>query len=281
MSQLVLRVQGEAFSNSKYDLRLVEQVLTNYRQIIDPSVALLLGHKTLAARIKSQIHYQVSFKEGSWDVLTEFVIENWEFFAVLVSQRDALQLAMKVAQMISGIFSLRRKWTNVLENNLEPKISSGGDVNLNDVKMEGNCTININPVILPAAEATKGPVDRLVKSVDGTELALIEFQAEEIVTQVTSEDLRITGTQRVELPSLLDITGRLDVIAFTAHKGQLITGIGRYPVIWDEDLRPRIRQFADREGITFRVRPIIDRRRFREEPIGFHILRCWEQQLSL
>jgi len=63
--------------------------------------------------------------------------------------------------------------------------------------------------------------------------------------------------------------GRLDVVAFSFHKGAVISDGERYSVEWDENIRTKIKKFADKEGILFRVRPIIDRKRLETTAIGF------------
>jgi hypothetical protein len=42
-----LYVQGEAFSKKSYDLRKLELIISNYRQVIDQILPIPLGQKTL------------------------------------------------------------------------------------------------------------------------------------------------------------------------------------------------------------------------------------------
>lgn len=286
MSEILLKVEGEGFRPNKYDLRSTEKILTNYRQIIDHLVPLIVGQKTLTDRLRSEITYETSFKPGSLEVWLDFVLPAAGIVAAAASEGGGFIIAQKLSHLLNVVLDFRRLYTDFLEKGQKPKIGLNIQdipqvtVNLENVNTGGG-DINISPIILPAASTTRSAVDRLVGSVDGSIVETILVQAEESKTLLTNEDQRIVGTQKEELPDFFEIFGRLDGVAFTAHRGSLVTDSGRFPVTWDDEIRDKIKALVDQEGIAFRVRPIIDHRRFKDDPVAFHILNCWDPQTRL
>jgi len=283
MSEILLKVEGEGFRPNKYDLRSTEKILTSYRQIIDHLVPLTIGQRTLTDRLKSGIKYETSFKPGSLEVWLDFVLPAAGILAAVASQDGGHLISQKMSRLLSVVIDFRRLYTDFLEKGKKPKIGINIQdqpqvtVNLENVHTGGG-DINISPIILPAASTTRSAVDRLVGSVDGSVVEQLLVKSEDIETIITSKDQRIIGTQKEELPDFLEIIGRLDGIAFTAHRGSLVTDNGRFPITWEEDIRDKIKSLADQDGIAFRVRPIVDHRRFKDDPVAFHVINCWDPQ---
>jgi hypothetical protein len=282
-NQILLHSEGFAFEDRKYNLRSFEQIITNYRQIIDHTVPLVLGQKILTSKIKKEITYRVSIDSGSLDILLEFIHQREDVIALFAID-GGYTLATAISKIIDSVINLRRIFTTILENNQKPKINIDNSISI-DKSVEahietGDITIN-NPTIILAAENTKPPLDRLIRSIDGENVRFVDFKHENIITSIKEEDIRITGTQKEELSSQIEISGRLDMVAFSSHRGHIVTAGKRFPVTWDEEIRSKIQRFADTEGVVFRVRPIIDRRRFKDDPIAFHIINCRYPQTEL
>ncbi len=116
---------------------------------------------------------------------------------------------------------------------------------------------------------------------DGDLVSSVELTNNEQQVMLTHDDVRITGKQKEELPSHIEIVGRLDMVAFSSHRGMIDSGNRKYPVTWDANLRNKVQKFADVEGINFKARPIIDNRRIKDNTIGFHLIDCYNPQLSM
>jgi len=290
MSDLLIKAEGEAFEKGKYDLRIVESLLTNYRQVLDQTIPYCIGYKTLSETIKHDMRYEIEIREGSLEVLLNFAIENADTIQENLPLLGALGsdggnlLSQKVTQIIDGVLKFRRIWSNLLNDDIKPKIQNQPQINLhlNDVKNDHG-TINVNPIILMAAEGTKSPIDRIVNKVDGRQLENVQIQSDapDLRAVIKPSDKNILGSQKEELPNQIDIPGRLDVVNYRTRKGKLSTSSGKYPVSWEENIRSTIHDLADKDGIMFSVRPVIDHRKFRNEPVGFHIIRCWNPQLPM
>jgi len=286
MSEILLKVEGEGFRPNKYDLRSTEKILTNYRQIIDHLVPLTIGQKTLTDRLKSEIKYETSFKPGSLEVWLDFILPTAGIIATAASQDGGHLIAQQLSKLLGVVIDFRRLYTDFLEKGEKPKLGINIQdqpqvtVNLENVNTGGG-DINISPIILPAASITRSAVDRLVGSVDGSLVEQLLVKSEDTETIISSEDQRIIGTQKEELPEFLEIIGRLDGVAFTAHRGSLVTDNGRFPITWEEEIRDKIKSLADQESIAFRVRPIVDHRRFKDDPVAFHVINCWDPQSRL
>lgn len=278
---LRLFAEGEAFTKTKFDLRKLEVVISNYRQIIDQILPLTLGQKHITDRIKREIKYEVEIKNGSLDVLLEFVWEHKEELMSLFGVDGGASLSYVILKLMKSTIDLRRKFTKILEKGINVKIIINRNVH-NDYSTKinnDNSKIEINnPLILLAAQNSKPPLDRLIVGIDGKQIDKINIETEETEVKLTHKDLRITGKQTQELNSDVELFGRLDMVAFSSHRGNIETGGRKYPVTWNEKLRRKIQQFADVKNIVFKVRPIIDHRRFKEEPIAFHIIDCWDPQ---
>lgn len=99
--------------------------------------------------------------------------------------------------------------------------------------------------------------------------------------RLTMAQQNIIGRQREELPTTLNVVGRLDVIAFSSHRGTIISDNERFNVTWDEQIRTKMQKIADIEGVVFKVRPVVDHKRLDSEAIGFHVLDCGIPQSNI
>lgn len=280
---ILLYAKGEAFEGGKYDLRSLERILSNYRLIIDHVLPLVVGQKTLTDRIRSDVKYEIEIGNGSVEIILNFIVEHPELLAVL-SYDGGYALAEAVAKIIHYAVELRRALTKILDNGLRPRIQIDNSINIDNSVTHNITTGDIhinNPQYIVAADQTKAPLDRLIRSIDGSYVSDISLAHKNLSTRLSVNDHEITGTQQKEISSYIEVLGRLDMAAFQSHRGHIITGSKHYPVTWDEQIRPKIREFVDREGIIFRVRPIVDQRQFHGEPIGFHLIDCWEPQRKM
>lgn len=281
--------KGEAFEDGEYDLRATERLLTNYRRLVDVMLPLALSQKTLTKKLQKEIKYKVSFKQGSWITTLQFALEHKEIFAAIAASDNAgYYLAEHVAKLIDSSFDIWRKFDEILTNGYKPKIQiasdnhQNSDFNIGDISgVNGNIIIINQPIQIVAAQLSKPVLDSLVKSIDGNTIESLSINSSKSKTLITSDDIRITGSLKEELANNIEIIGRLDMVAFSAHKGNLLTGNGRHPVTWDEEIRNEIKNHADTEGMAFTVKPVIDNKRIGDEPIGFHILRVRDPQGAL
>lgn len=286
MPEILLKVEGEGFKKNRYDLRSTEKILTSYRQIIDGVIPLIIGQKTLTERLRSDIRYETEFKHGSLEVWLDIVLPSAGIFATVIGNDGGYFIAQKVSRLINVVVDFRRIYTDFLEKGEKPKLGLEIQnqphitVNVNNIN-SGEGDIKITPIVLPAAINTKASIDRLIGVVDGYIVDNVIVKSDEAESQITNEDQRIIGTQKEELPNFIELMGRLDSAAFTAHRGSLVTDSGRFPITWDEEIRDKIRTLVDREGMLFRARPIIDHRRFKDDPVAFHIINCWDPQSRL
>lgn len=279
--------EGSAFEGGRYDLRAVERLLTDYRRLVDQTLPLALGQKTLTDRIRSEIQYQVRFETGSWRTLLQFLYENKDVFAAVAAVDGGGYFASEyISKLVHAVIELRRWFEEQLAAGRKPKVQLASENKIEvPVKIENVSTrggdIIVQPVVLIAAELTRHTLDNIIKAVDGDRVRKLTIKAPETKTTITSNDQRITGTLRQELPKTMDITGRLNVVAFDSHRGQLVTENGTFPVTWDDSIRRDIHRYADTDGIRFTVKPIVDNKRFRDDPIGLHILKCRQPQGKL
>jgi hypothetical protein len=71
------------------------------------------------------------------------------------------------------------------------------------------------------------------------------------------------------------------MIAFSSHRGTIVSDNESFPVIWDEEIRSHMQSIADTEGIIFTVQTIIDHSKLHKQAIGFHVLKCENPQSEL
>ncbi|MDK9704787.1 MAG: hypothetical protein OEL20_16795 [Sulfuritalea sp.] len=277
-------VDGGAFAEGRYDLRSVERLLSDYRRLVDQTLPLALGQKTLTRRIRNEVGYEISFKQGSWITLLEFAIEHKELLAAASAADGGTHfLADYISKLIHAVLELRRMFEERHSQGEKPRIQLASNnsvsvpIHLENVRTNGG-NIIVSPVVVIAAEATRATLDSIIRAVDGTRIRNVSVRSRKTKSTITKEDLRITGTLKEELPNTLEVVGRLNVVAYDSHRGQLLTENGRFPVTWDERIRRDIHDFADTDGIAFVVKPVVDHRRFKEDPVGLHILSCRQLQ---
>ena len=284
--KLVLHAEGSAFKDGQYDLRTVESIITNYRRTLDATVPFAFKHKTLTRKIKHNLTYRTSFQEGSIEIVIDFLIQNSDAIAVIGASDGGIQIAQKTGQLINSILKFRRIYNDLLENGIKPKIKinfgtdNSKNYDLSNIRTDGG-DIYINPTIIPYTISSQTPINKLIKSIDGEKLTDITIQSKNTATKITQDDIRITGTQKEELPKNIEIVGRLDVVAFSSHRGKLILQEKTYRVTWHEEIRKKIHDFADMDDITYLVKPVVDYKRLTDDPVMFHIVNCWEDQQRL
>lgn len=284
---LVFLVEGSAFEATGYDLRLVERLLTDYRRLVDNTLPLAVGQRTLTDKIRQAVTYQVTFERGSWRTLLELVLEHKELLAAIAAVHGAPeQLAQYVAKVINGVLELRRILDAFLEKGEKPNVKLASEnqvsvpISFSNVQTNGGDII-VSPVILMAAETTRSTLDNLINAVDGRRVTKIKVKSGATETTIRPDDRRLTGRLREELPKTYSVFGRLNVINADSHRGRLVTERGTFPVTWEESIRDQIRDVVDRDRVVFKVRPIVDNRRLKDSPIGLHIVSCEQPQGEL
>lgn len=277
--------KGLAFSDGIYDLRTLESVISNYRKILDRLVTVQLGKRQVSRDLRSQLGYQVQIRAGSIELLVKFLLEHKELLVVFAADggytlseivvrllRDAIDLRKKASELLKKGLTINIRITNSF--NSRSKISSD---NVSIDQKDGSILIN-DPRILWAAQMTRHPVNEILAAVDGRTVEYIDMSSSTNEFRLTSEDRDIIGQYKEELPTTLTIVGRLDMIAFSSHRGSIISDNERFSVTWDELIRSKMQRIADVEGVVFKVRPVVDHKRLESSAIGFHVLDCGDPQ---
>lgn len=277
--------KGLAFSEGIYDLRTLESVISNYRKILDRLVTVQLGKRQVSKDLRSQLGYQVQIKPGSIELLVKFLLEHKELLVVFAADggytlseiivrllRDAVDLRKKAAELLKKGLTVNIRITNSF--NIGSKINSD---NVSLDQKDGAILIN-DPRILWAAQMTRSPVNEILASVDGRTVEFIDMSSPTNQLRLSIEDRGIIGQHKEELPTTLTIVGRLDMVAFSSHRGSIISDNERFSVTWDEQIRSKMQRIADVEGVMFKVRPVVDHKRLDSSAIGFHVLDCGDPQ---
>lgn len=277
--------KGLAFSEGIYDLRTLESVISNYRKILDRLVSVQLGKRQVSKDLTTQLGYQVQINPGSIELLIKFLLEHKELIAVFAVDggytlseivvgllRDAVDLRKKASEVLKKGLTVNIRITNSF--NFLSTINSG---NVSFDQTSGSILIN-DPKILWAAQATRSPVNEILAKVDGKSVEYIDMSSPANEFLLTPDDRDIIGQHKEELPTTLTIIGRLDMVAFSSHRGSIISDNERFSVTWDEQIRSKMQRIADVDGVIFKVRPVIDHKRLDSSAIGFHVLDCGDPQ---
>jgi len=280
--------EGLAFANGIYDLRVLESLIASYRKILDRLVSVQLGRKQVVPDLKGQLGYQVQINPGSIELLIKFALEHRELFAPLAAD-GGHTLAKIIVTLLRDAITLREKASELAKNGLKVNISIvnsfniGSRINNTNVSYDNNTgVIAINdPRILWAAQTTRGPVNEVLAHVDGKTLEYVDLTSPNDSYRLTPDQREILGRQKEELPTTLNLVGRLDMVAFSSHRGSIVSDGQRFNVTWDDQIRSKMQKIADIDGIVFKVRPVIDHKRLDTEAIGFHVLDCGNPQEPL
>ncbi len=260
-NDLNIYARGSAFEGGIYDLRSLELLLSSYRSILDRLVAVHLGRRQLNESIKNQINYDVKIKEGSVELLLDFVLEHKEILAV-ASSDGSYQLSVILVKLYRDAIKLRKAASKFIDKGIpfEIKIINSFNFGSNNVyqSIENSEILIPDSKILWAAQATRYPTDKLLGKVDGKEIEYVDLNSNEDSFRLNEDDRIILGKEKEVLNAKLKIVGRLDMIAFTSHKGAIISDGETFPVTWDEDIRSNMHRIADKENIEFTVKPVID-----------------------
>ena len=277
--------KGQAFSDGIYDLRTLEAVISNYRKILDRLVSVQLGKRQVTRELRSQLGYQVQIKSGSIELLVKFLLEHKELIAAFAAS-DGYMLSQIIVALLRDAIDLRKKATELIKKGLPVNItisnsfnvaSKINSTNVSFDKTSGTILIN-DPKILWAAQVTRSPVNEILRCVDGKSIEYIDMSSPANEVRLTPDDRSIIGQHKEELPTTLNIIGRLDMVAFSSHRGGIISDNERFSVTWDEQIRSKMQKIADVEGVMFKVRPVVDHKRLDNSAIGFHVLDCSDPQ---
>lgn len=277
--------KGLAFADGVYDLRALEAVISNYRKILDRLVSVELGRRQVSRDLKNQLGYQVEIKPGSIELFVKFLLEHKELIAVFAAD-GGYTLSEIIVRLLRDAVDLRKKASEVLKKGLTVNITItnsfnvGSRINSGNVSFDqtsGSILIN-DPKILWAAQVTRTPVNEILSNVDGKAVEYIEMSSPKNELRLTSHDRDIIGQHKEELPTTLTILGRLDMVAFSSHRGSIISDKDRFSVTWDEQIRTKMQKVADVDGVIFKVRPVVDHKRLDSSAIGFHVLDCGDPQ---
>lgn len=284
---LRIYAKGLAFSDGIYDLRTLEALITNHRKILDRLVAVQLGKKQVSPDLKSQLDYDVRINHGSIELLINFALEHREYIAAFAADGGAA-LSKVIVTLLRDAVKLREKASECIEKGLPININISNSFNIGskitntNVSYDENTgTILINdPKILWAAQVTRSPVNGLLSQIDGKSVEFIDINSASDEFRFTLDQRNIVGKQKEVLPTTLNIIGRLDMVAFSAHRGCIISDGERFSVTWDDQIRSKMQKLADIEGVIFKVRPVVDHKRLDNETIGFYVLDCGNPQQS-
>lgn len=282
---LRIYAKGLAFADGIYDLRTLESVISNYRKILDRLVSVELGKRQVTKDLRAQLGYQVQINPGSVELLVKFLLEHKEVIAVFAAD-GGYKLSEIIVKLLRDAIDLRKKASEALKKGLTVNIritnsfNIGSNVNSGNVsfdKTSGSILIN-DPKILWAAQVTRSPVNEILANVDGNNLEYIDMSSPTNELRLTTDDRDIIGQQKEELPTTLTVVGRLDMVAFSSHRGCIISDGERFSVTWDELIRSKMQRIADVDGVMFKVRPLVDHKRLDSSAIGFHVLDCIDPQ---
>jgi len=282
--------KGTAFtSDGIYDLRHLETLVNSQRRILDKLTFISIGASESNKKVKEGLDYNVKINPGSIELLIDFSLQHKGLLALLAYDGGE-SLAKVIVELWRDAVSLREKAAKILEKGLKlnitinANIGSGNQVivspNVISDEMTGNIQI-ASPKIYMAALATRPAVDQVIQMIDGKAVEFITVQSQDSELKLTPEHRVMLGRHREELSVSIDIIGRLDMVAFSSHKGIIISSGQRYQLSWEEEQRSKMQQFADTEGVVFKVRPIIDHARLNHDAIAFRLVDCYVPQNQL
>lgn len=277
--------KGLAFSEGIYDLRTLEAVISNYRKILDRLVSVQLGRRQVSRNLRTHLGYQVQINSGSIELLIEFLLEHKEFIAAFAAD-GGHTLAQILVALLRDAIDLRKKASELIKKGLAVNITISNSFNIGSTINSTNVSFDrtsgtiliSDPKILWAAQVTRSPVNEILTCVDGKSVEYIDMNSSANELRLTSDDRDIIGQYKEELPTTLNIIGRLDMVAFSSHRGGIVSDNERFSVTWDDQIRSKMQKIADVEGVMFKVRPVVDHKRLDNSAIGFHILDCVDPQ---
>ncbi|EGS6762867.1 hypothetical protein JI600_001868 [Vibrio parahaemolyticus] len=285
---LRIYAKGLAFTGGSYSLRSLDVLISNHRKILDQLIAVSLGKPKADRHIREQIDYQVEIKEGSIELLVDFVMNNKELFAPLAAD-GGYQLSNTIVSLYKDAIALRDAVAKIADKGLQVKINISNCFNIASNNHSSNVSCNLNdgsiligdPKILLAAQTTKSAVDNVIKSIDGSNVEYVDFGSGVNDLRLNETNKNLLGRRKEEIPATLNLIGRLDMISVSSHRGAIVSDGQRFNVTWDEDLRDKLLKVVDVEATQFKAKPVIDHKSLSDKEIGFHLVDCSQLQIDL
>lgn len=139
--------KGLAFSNGVYDLRTLENLISNYRKILDRLVAVQLGRRQVSPQLKSQLDYEVRINPGSIELLIDFVFEHKEYVAAF-SVDGGVTLSRIVVELLKDAITLREKASEMIEKGIVLNINISNSFNYRSEVNNGNVHCDNNKGVI-------------------------------------------------------------------------------------------------------------------------------------
>jgi hypothetical protein len=281
--------KGASFQDGVYDLRHLEALITGNRKILDKLTFIALGASGTNKRLKESLEYNARIREGSIELLIDYALSHKELFSVVAAD-GGQSLTKIIVVLLRDAIALREQAAKLLENGLKVNITintnigSGVQINASPNVIANGKTGEINiasPKIYMAALATRPAVNQIVQMIDGESVEYLSLSSANAEFKLTPHHRAILSKFREELTASIEVVGRLDMVSFSSRKGVIISSGQRYQLFWDESQRSKMQQYADIDGVVFKVRPIIDHARLTADAIAFRLVDCFELQKKL
>ncbi|MFN2300701.1 MAG: hypothetical protein ABR565_02355, partial [Gammaproteobacteria bacterium] len=111
-----------------YDLRSLELVVGGYRSILDRLVAVQLGRRHLPEKAKRQLNYDVTVRNGSIELLIDFVLDHPEALGVF-AEGGGYQLSAVITKLYRDAISLRKAAAVFIEKGVKFEIKISNSFN--------------------------------------------------------------------------------------------------------------------------------------------------------
>ena len=276
-----VRFTGQAFAGNVYDLRIVQQLKTNLRSITEQMVAIYLGRNELADELKKEILDSVDIENESLSVKVYFSEKFFRYFdsydqgsiestsSNLININDIVQIyfdAMTLRKFVAEA-KLSGKPVKVLINT--DKLNSHKSVTRTE---KGNILLN-HPKLLLAAQMTKQATDQILNLMKQNHIA--SFEVEGLIKRMFNQlgDFIVSDT-KAELTGVASFHGRLDNIFFSKRRGVVIAEHEVYQIVWDTEMKAKIMEHADLEGVEFIVKPCVETHSFYGELVVYKVIDC-------
>ncbi|AZE86999.1 hypothetical protein [Pseudomonas orientalis] len=181
---LRIYAKGLAFSDGIYDMRTLENLISNNRKILDGLVAVQLGRRQITPAIKKQLNYEVSINPGSIELLLNFALDHKEVLGVFAADGGEI-FSEVLIKLLKNAIDLREKASSLISKgisiniNISKSFNIGSRVDSPDVSFgESRGAIYISdPKILWAAQLTRGPINGLLTQLDGNAVEYISMSS--------------------------------------------------------------------------------------------------------
>jgi len=296
-SDFKIKFYSDAFLGNVHDLFMVKRLTGSALDVFYQLLSVYLGCKSLPSELKQSVTYSTAIGSGVLELSIsaekalsdKFGIASEATFELTPESTNyGERVSDGLAKLLYQGLLLRKYANEMSESNIEPNIVidiAAHESSPSVIKTEQGNIVLKDPKILWASKMTKRSTDKLFSMLKNGGLTgmRVDGLTKPMYFDEKQDSLirRKTKSLSKELSATAKIVGKINNLFFTSQSGTVISRDKIYSITWSDESRSKIIEHADREGIEFILKPVINQKNLHASIIKYEVIDCFVSQSSV